>query len=48
MDDVKVYAAILEKPGDGLPNVSKWYDTVASQLAKRFVRLVFLFYFDVL
>ena len=37
VDDVKVYAAVLEKPGDGFPNVSKWYDTVASHLAKRFV-----------
>ncbi|XP_018445015.1 elongation factor 1-beta 1 [Raphanus sativus] len=36
VDDVKVYAAVLEKPGDGFPNVSKWYDTVASHLAKSF------------
>ncbi|CAH8281673.1 unnamed protein product [Eruca vesicaria subsp. sativa] len=36
LDDVKVYAAVLEKPGDGFPNVSKWYDCVASHLAKSF------------
>ncbi|KAF8115927.1 hypothetical protein N665_0025s0366 [Sinapis alba] len=36
VDDVKVYAAVLEKPGDGFPNVSKWYDTVASHLSKSF------------
>ncbi|CAL9230038.1 unnamed protein product [Arabidopsis halleri] len=36
LDDVKVYAAVLEKPGDGFPNASKWYDSVASHLAKSF------------
>ncbi|KFK25488.1 hypothetical protein AALP_AA8G121000 [Arabis alpina] len=36
VDDVKVYAAILEKPEDGFPNVSKWYDSVASHLSKSF------------
>ena len=37
VDDVKVYAAVSEKPSDAFPNASKWYDCVASQLAKRFV-----------
>ncbi|KFK26398.1 hypothetical protein AALP_AA8G243400 [Arabis alpina] len=36
VDDVKVYAAISEKPSDAFPNASKWYDSVASQLAKSF------------
>ncbi|AED91764.1 putative translation elongation factor EF1B/ribosomal protein S6 [Arabidopsis thaliana] len=36
VDDVKVYAAVLENPGDGFPNASKWYDSVASHLAKSF------------
>ncbi|VVB17124.1 unnamed protein product [Arabis nemorensis] len=36
VDDVKVYAAVLEKPGDSFPNASKWYESVASQLAKSF------------
>ncbi|XP_010419794.1 PREDICTED: elongation factor 1-beta 1 [Camelina sativa] len=36
LDDVKVYAAVLEKPGDGFPNASKWYDNIASHLAKSF------------
>ncbi|KAJ0243348.1 Elongation factor 1-beta 2 [Hirschfeldia incana] len=36
VDDVKVYAAVVEKPGDGFPNVSKWYDSVASHLATSF------------
>ncbi|XP_006286556.2 elongation factor 1-beta 1 [Capsella rubella] len=36
LDDVKVYAAVLEKPGDGFPNASKWYDSIASHLAKCF------------
>ena len=37
MDDVKVYVAVVEKPSDAFPSASKWYDCVASQLAKRFV-----------
>uniref|UniRef100_A0A1J3D1Y0 Elongation factor 1-beta 1 n=1 Tax=Noccaea caerulescens TaxID=107243 RepID=A0A1J3D1Y0_NOCCA len=36
VDDAKVYAAVSENPGDGFPNVSKWYDSVASHLAKSF------------
>ncbi|KAF3501075.1 hypothetical protein F2Q69_00044479 [Brassica cretica] len=36
VDDVKVYAAIVEKPSDAFPNASKWYDCVASHLAKSF------------
>ncbi|XP_010453273.1 PREDICTED: elongation factor 1-beta 1-like [Camelina sativa] len=36
LDDVKVYVAVLEKPGDGFPNASKWYDNIASHLAKSF------------
>lgn len=43
VDDVKVYAAVLENPGDGFPNASKWYDSVASHLAKRFVLFSFVF-----
>ncbi|KAM5569186.1 elongation factor 1-beta [Rosa sericea] len=35
-DDIKVYAAVLEKPASSFPNVSKWYDCVSSQLAKSF------------
>ncbi|KAL0006635.1 hypothetical protein SO802_008137 [Lithocarpus litseifolius] len=35
-DDIKVYAAVLVKPGDSLPNVCKWYDAVSSQLAASF------------
>lgn len=36
-DDVKVYAAVLEKPGSHFPNASKWYSCVSSHLAKRFL-----------
>ncbi|WZZ38656.1 hypothetical protein YC2023_034915 [Brassica napus] len=36
VDDVKVYATVSEKPSDAFPNASKWYDCVASQLAKSF------------
>lgn len=36
-DDIKVYAAVLAKPGGAFPNASKWYDAVSSQLAARFV-----------
>ncbi|XP_039051426.1 elongation factor 1-beta 2-like [Hibiscus syriacus] len=35
-DDIKVYAAVLKNPGDSFPNVSKWYDSVSSQLATSF------------
>ncbi|KAL4611165.1 elongation factor 1-beta [Castanea sativa] len=35
-DDIKVYAAVLVKPGDSFPNVCKWYDAVSSQLAASF------------
>ncbi|CAA7044754.1 unnamed protein product [Microthlaspi erraticum] len=36
VDDVKVYAAIVAKPSDAFPNASRWYDCVASHLAKSF------------
>lgn len=47
-DDIKVYAAVVEKPGDTFPNAAKWYDAVSSQLAPRFVplSLLFLFFFS--
>nr|AFJ04515.1 elongation factor 1-beta [Vernicia fordii] len=35
-DDIKVYAAVLEKPGAAFPNASKWYACVASHLATSF------------
>ncbi|GAB4855933.1 hypothetical protein Ancab_024573 [Ancistrocladus abbreviatus] len=35
-DDIKVYAAVLEKPGDLYPNASKWYHSVSSSLLARF------------
>ncbi|GAB4835316.1 hypothetical protein Ancab_000225 [Ancistrocladus abbreviatus] len=35
-DDIKVYAAVLEKPSDSYPNASKWYDSVSSSLAASF------------
>uniref|UniRef100_A0A1D1Z9Y5 Elongation factor 1-beta 1 n=1 Tax=Anthurium amnicola TaxID=1678845 RepID=A0A1D1Z9Y5_9ARAE len=35
-DDVKVYAAVSKKPGEGFPNVARWYGSVASVLAARF------------
>lgn len=35
-DDVKVYAAVWEKPGDAFPNASRWYDSVSAQLAPSF------------
>jgi elongation factor 1-beta len=34
-DDIKVYGAVLENPGDAFTNASKWYDSVSSQLASR-------------
>ncbi|CAN8300665.1 unnamed protein product, partial [Cochlearia groenlandica] len=36
VDDVKVYAAVLEKPSDDFPNATNWFDSVASHLAKSF------------
>ncbi|KAJ0243872.1 Elongation factor 1-beta 2 [Hirschfeldia incana] len=36
VDDVKVYAAVVEKPSGAFPNASKWYDCVASHLSKSF------------
>ena len=36
LDDIKVYAAVLEKPAGSYANVSKWYDAVSSQLASTF------------
>ncbi|KAG7609778.1 unnamed protein product [Arabidopsis thaliana] len=36
VDDVKVYASVPVKPSDAFPNASKWYESVASQLAKSF------------
>jgi len=38
-DDIKVYAAVVEKPGDSFPNAAKWYDVVSSHVASRFVPL---------
>lgn len=35
-DDVKVYAAVPENPGNSFPNVSKWYECVSSHLAASF------------
>ncbi|KAL4592197.1 hypothetical protein LXL04_005184 [Taraxacum kok-saghyz] len=36
-DDVKVYAAVLEKPSADLyPSASKWYDCIATKLATSF------------
>ncbi|RWR79829.1 elongation factor 1-beta 2 [Cinnamomum micranthum f. kanehirae] len=35
-DDIKVFAAVLEKPSGGYPNASRWYETVSSHLATRF------------
>ncbi|CAA2982605.1 elongation factor 1-beta 2-like [Olea europaea subsp. europaea] len=36
-DDIKVYAAVLEKPsGDLYPNASQWYESVSSKLAASF------------
>ncbi|KAL2485514.1 Elongation factor 1-beta 1 [Abeliophyllum distichum] len=36
-DDIKVYAAVLEKPtGDLYRNVSQWYESVSSKLAASF------------
>ncbi|KAL5831550.1 hypothetical protein ACOSQ4_016904 [Xanthoceras sorbifolium] len=35
-DDIKVYAAVSEKPGAAFPNASKWYDFLSSQLAASF------------
>ncbi|XP_068662244.1 elongation factor 1-beta-like [Aristolochia californica] len=35
-DDVKVFAAVLKKPGEGFPNAARWYETVSSHLSARF------------
>ncbi|XP_043720359.1 elongation factor 1-beta 1-like [Telopea speciosissima] len=35
-DDIKVFAAVLGKPGDAFPNASRWYHCVSSHLAARF------------
>ncbi|KAF5744997.1 hypothetical protein HS088_TW07G00578 [Tripterygium wilfordii] len=35
-DDIKVYAAVLERPGSGFPNASKWYESLSSHLAPSF------------
>lgn len=35
-DDIKVYAAVLEKPAGSFPNASRWYDSVSSHLASSF------------
>ncbi|EXB54668.1 Elongation factor 1-beta 1 [Morus notabilis] len=35
-DDIKVYAAVSEKPGDSFPNASRWYGSVSAQLASSF------------
>jgi len=34
-DDIKVYGAVLEKPGGAYPNASKWFEAVSAQLASR-------------
>lgn len=36
LDDVKVYAAVVEKPSDHFPNASRWYDCISSKLAASF------------
>ncbi|KAG9454785.1 hypothetical protein H6P81_007689 [Aristolochia fimbriata] len=35
-DDVKVFAAVLKKPGEGFPNAARWYETVSAHLAASF------------
>ncbi|KAL9266196.1 Elongation factor 1-beta 1-like protein [Drosera capensis] len=35
-DDIKVYTAVIGKPGDEFPNAGKWYELVESSLAARF------------
>jgi len=35
-DDIKVYGAVLEKPGGAYPNASKWYEAISAQLASSF------------
>ncbi|XP_062082391.1 elongation factor 1-beta 2 [Humulus lupulus] len=35
-DDIKVYAAVVAKPGDSYPNACRWYESVSSQLASSF------------
>lgn len=46
-DDVKVYAAVPKKPSGGFPNVTRWYDSIASVLAGRlafFLPMLFSFF----
>lgn len=38
-DDIKVYGALVEKPSGGFANACRWYETIASHLAARFVVL---------
>ncbi|XP_072959001.1 elongation factor 1-beta 2-like [Typha angustifolia] len=35
-DDIKVFAAVSEKPGEGFPHARRWYENVAAVLASRF------------
>ncbi|KAL5580050.1 hypothetical protein UlMin_012492 [Ulmus minor] len=35
-DDIKVYAAVLEKPSDAFSHACKWYERVSSSLASSF------------
>ncbi|KAF3454089.1 hypothetical protein FNV43_RR04536 [Rhamnella rubrinervis] len=35
-DDIKVYAAVLDRPGDSYPNATKWYDSVSAHLSPSF------------
>jgi len=35
-DDVNVFGAVPQKPGEGFPNAAKWYDSVYLVLAARF------------
>ncbi|KMT14667.1 hypothetical protein BVRB_4g074350 [Beta vulgaris subsp. vulgaris] len=35
-DDIKVYSAVSERPGDSFSNASKWYESVSQQLAASF------------
>jgi len=39
-DDIKVYAAVLDKPGGSFLNAGKWSKCVSSHLASRFVSLL--------
>ncbi|KAL6009918.1 hypothetical protein ACLOJK_000349 [Asimina triloba] len=35
-DDIKVFAAVIKKPGEGYPNAASWYENVSSLLGARF------------